>query len=946
MVETPTTIRRIVSVLAADVVDYSRLMGQNPEKTLAGLKDIRQTFERLVSDHNGKEFGSVGDSLMAEFPSALDAANAALSIQRHFHELNEGVPEDQQMLLRIGLYMGDILEEDGQLYGDAVNIAARLQTLAPAGGICLSGAVHEQISGKFPQQFDYLGPQHVKNISRPIEAYAMATGRLPWFSAMVTELKQRRVFRSALAYIVVSWVTLQVVALVVEAYEDTAPDWILRAAITILVIGFLPAMILSWLYDVTPRGLRRTAGGGASLKRKQSLGILAAGVVVTITGITTWWIWSSYLDQHKYRVSRGNIATEPPVVAVAQFQNMTGNPELDWLGDAITNLVRNDLTRSRHMIIASHHRWSSIVGDRERDTEIALAANAAGVKYIVSGQYLQTPSGMTLTTQVSDLESGSDLAPNIFQSLDQESFFVKAEEIARSVKNALRVPPEESISVFAADFPTNNLAAYQAYTAGINYILNYQHADALRSLQSAIQLAPEFWAAHARLSDTLYWMGDTEGAITTLEDIPNDAPISKRLRQYIDASLAMRVQDMDRAMEIYRQILSENSYEVEARHGLAEAHFFKYEEDQALQELQLIINQEPQNWLVWSTIGDLSAQIGRLDDAEKALKQCLKHEPEDPSCLYYLGNVAFDRGELDGAEDYYQRALTANKNFHLSSIGLARVFAISKRATQAVTLLTTLVNDESIPAIDRIDAAFDLSNLLRATGQYSESIEPLEKLAPEIEKEQVRLSLSLSNQAWSNFRLGNHDLARQLIDQAIAAFTYGPPTRYLFAKGMMAALNQDLKTLTQVIAEIERSATSAEDETETKAAAYLKGQLSLASNDLPSAEAAFRDAIDKTGFEYGIYEAGLVEVLRLGDQEKEALKQLERFAAIPRTRDVRLDLEPERVTLLLTQAQLSQSLGRQEDAQKFAQAFLDQWQGAMDHPMSNLAMTILGQESP
>ena len=944
MVETPKTIRRIVSVLAADVVDYSRLMGQNPEQTLADLKNLRQTFEQLVTDHNGKEFGSVGDSLMAEFPSALDAANAALSIQRHFSELNEGVPENQQMLLRIGLYMGDILEEDGQLYGDAVNIAARLQTLAPAGGICLSGAVHEQISGKFPQQFDYLGPQHVKNISRPIEAYAMATGRLPWFSAMVAELKQRRVFRAALAYIVVAWVALQVVALVVEAYEDTAPDWILRAAITILVIGFLPAMILSWLYDVTPRGLRRSAGGGASLKRKQSLGILAAGVVVAITGVTTWWIWSSYLDQHKYRVSRGNVATEPPVVAVAQFQNMTGDPELDWLGDAITNLVRNDLTRSRHMIVASHHRWSSIVGDRERDTEIARAADAAGVKYIVSGQYLQTPSGMTLTTQVSDLESGSDLAPNIFQALDQESFFIKAEEIARSVKNALRVPPEESISVFAADFPTHNLAAYEAYTAGINYILNYQHADALRSLQSAIQLAPEFWAAHARLSDTLYWMGDTEGAITTLENIPDDAPMSKRLRQYIDASLAMRLQDMDQAMSIYREILSENAYEVEARHGLAEAHFFKYEEDEALQQLQLAVRQEPQNWLVWSTIGDLSAQIGQLDEAEKALKECLKHEPEDPSCLYYLGNVAFDRGELETAEKYYQRALTSNANFHLSSIGLARVFAISNRTTQATNLLQGLVDDEAIPAIDRIDAAFDLSYLLRAAGEFSQSIAPLERLTPEIEKEQVRVSLSLANQAWAQFRIGEREIARQLIDRAIQEFTYAPPTRYLFAKGMMAAQAKDLDTLRTVAEEIQQLAAAAEDETETKAAAYLQGQLSLATGDLDGAMVAFEEAVNKAGFEYGLYQAGLIDVLLQRDQIKEALDLTQQLTAQPQSRDVRLDLEPERMALLLTQAELNQRLGRQDEAREFAQKFLEQWKGNPAHPMTKRANSVLTQK--
>ncbi|MEM7282044.1 MAG: tetratricopeptide repeat protein [Pseudomonadota bacterium] len=941
MSDAQSTTRRIVSVLAADVVDYSRLMGQNPEKTLTQLQRVRETFDTLVTQHGGKEFGSVGDSLMAEFPTAIDAANAALSIQSQLDEINSSEADNEQMLLRIGLYMGDILEQDGQLYGDAVNIAARLQTLAPPGGICLSGAVHEQISAKFPQQFDYLGPQHVKNISRPIKAYAMSTGRLPWFSAMMSELKQRRVFRAALAYIVVSWVALQVVALVVDAYEDTAPDWILRAAITILVIGFLPAMILSWLYDVTPRGLKRSSGGGVSLKRKQSLGILGAGIVIAITGVTTWWIWSNYLEQNKYRVLRSSVANEPAVVAVAQFQNMTGNTELDWLGDAITNLVRNDLTRSRHMIVASHHRWSSIVGERQRDIEIARAADNAGVRYVVSGQYLQTPSGLTLTTQVSDLEYGSDLAPNTFQGLDQESFFVKAEDVARSVKNALRVPPEESISVFAADFPTHNLAAYEAYTAGINYILDYQHANALRSLDSAIVLAPEFWAAHARLSDTLYWMGDTEGAIEVLENIPKDAPMSQRLRQYIDASLAMRLQDMDKALAIYQQILSENSYEVEARHGLAEAYFFKYEEDEALRELDQLARQEPQNWLVWSTIGDLRAQIGQLDEAEEALQECLSHQPKDPSCLYYLGNVATERGDLKSAEEYYNRALEANANFHLSSLGLSRVYVASERIPQAINLLQQLVGDETIPAIDRIDAAFDLSHLLRSNGQFSQSVVPLQSVSDLIQREQVRMSLSLAAQAQAFFETGNYEKSYSLIDEAIAAFTYGPPTRYLFAKGLMATRQKDFAKTKAVIAEIHVLEESAEDDTEAKAAHYLAGYLALEQNDLTQAEHHLRASIDKSGYEYGLYEIGLAHLLHKKGQSEEASELLTSVLGTRNANDPRLDLERERIGSLLQHAKIQSDLGDQVIASQYAQRFLERWRESdPNHPDFQLAKTI------
>ena len=163
--------RRLAAILCADVVGYSRLMEADEEATIHALGGCRQVVDELVTNHHGRVFGSAGDSVIAEFASAVEAVRCAADIQRKLEAQDVDVPEDRRMRLRIGINLGDIVVEDGNLLGDGVNVAARLQGLAEPGGLCISANVHEQVEGKLDLVFDNLGEQMVKNIARPVRAY-------------------------------------------------------------------------------------------------------------------------------------------------------------------------------------------------------------------------------------------------------------------------------------------------------------------------------------------------------------------------------------------------------------------------------------------------------------------------------------------------------------------------------------------------------------------------------------------------------------------------------------------------------------------------------------------------------------------------------------------------------------------------------------------------------
>jgi adenylate cyclase len=170
--ETVRVDRRLAAILAADVAGYSRLMAANEEGTLAALKDVRgRIVDPKIREYQGRIVKATGDGLLVEFGSAVAAVRCAIEIQRAIADLNADIPPDRRIEFRVGINVGDVILDEGDIYGDGVNVAARLEGLAPPGGICISRTVLDQVATKLPIRLDDLGEQSVKNIPYPVHAY-------------------------------------------------------------------------------------------------------------------------------------------------------------------------------------------------------------------------------------------------------------------------------------------------------------------------------------------------------------------------------------------------------------------------------------------------------------------------------------------------------------------------------------------------------------------------------------------------------------------------------------------------------------------------------------------------------------------------------------------------------------------------------------------------------
>src|SRR5882672_8318277 len=166
--------RRLAAILAADAAGYSRLMGADEEGTLERLKaHRRQLIDPKIAEHHGRIVKTTGDGLLVEFASVVDAVRCAAEVQRGMIDREPDLPDERRIRFRIGINLGDVIAEGGDIFGDGVNVAVRLEALAEPGGICVSGTVRDHIRDKLPYPFEDRGEQSVKNIARPVRVYAL-----------------------------------------------------------------------------------------------------------------------------------------------------------------------------------------------------------------------------------------------------------------------------------------------------------------------------------------------------------------------------------------------------------------------------------------------------------------------------------------------------------------------------------------------------------------------------------------------------------------------------------------------------------------------------------------------------------------------------------------------------------------------------------------------------
>jgi adenylate cyclase len=285
---TAATMRRLAAILAADVAGYSRLMGADEEGTLNRLKaHRRQLVDPKIREHHGRIVKTTGDGMLVEFPSVVDAVRCAVEIQRAMVDRNAGELDNKRITFRIGINLGDVIADGDDIYGDGVNIAARLEALAEPGGVCISRTVRDHVGDRLPYSFDDLGEQNVKNIAQPVHAYQLS-------AASVRSLPE-----------------------VATPSRLIGPSWRNRSRLTILMASIVAAIgIGTAVWWVWPKGNSSPVPGQASVAASTQ------------------------------RPPGAEAKSAPRLsIVVLPFSNLSNDPDQEYFADGVTDDLTTDLSR-------------------------------------------------------------------------------------------------------------------------------------------------------------------------------------------------------------------------------------------------------------------------------------------------------------------------------------------------------------------------------------------------------------------------------------------------------------------------------------------------------------------------------------------------------------------------------------------------------------------------
>lgn len=761
---------------------------------------------------------------------------------------------------------------------------------------------------------------------------------ISFWKRFFADLKRRRVVRVAIGYIIGAWAIVEVCDVLLPTFD--APGWVFRAVVASAFIGFPVTVILAWVFDISGHAVVVTETRGIRIPAwvKSVIAVPLLGLV----GLLGWWVWSGYVEEKESSLRPTDLAGAVPIVAVRPIRNVTGDPDIDWYGEGLANLIRDNLTRSKFLRVVSPMKWRSIVGDLTDELQIAERAEDEGIGFILSGEMVMTPGGITVSSRLTDTAGGVALSSRQIEGLTPQTLFTAASPIATQVKQGLNVPREEQVDIFAADFATDNLSAYESYIAGLEYFLNYDYKRAEQAFNAALELAPDFAVARYRLAYIQAVAGRTELAIANMEEALKVEFLADRERRYIEAATALFKRDYGRAGELFEALLKEYPFEVEAREMLAKSYWGQYRHEDAVREIERLAAEETQDKVIWSTLGSYLLTMGEFERAQPALERFSQLAPDDANSHTLLGDSKRYQGDFAGARAEYARALALNADMREVAYSLATIDYMEGHTREATDDFQAIVDNEQLIIRERLDALFPLASLRAARGNFAAATALLDRFSDELKEEQIRLAMAISMKALFQLEQG-HEAAAQELAQSAVQLSPGVPTRYLFARGLVELQTGRFAEVARTAGEIIGHALPADnpDRTEEKAAAYLQGMAHLAKAELDVAEEKLARAQSLEGYPYRIYELGLARLMLQQGRTVEALG-LAIEAVRPDPADPRIDLEPDRVRSLLLQAEIHRAAGDPAQAKAAALAFLDRFdQVESSHPAARLAMEIV-----
>ncbi len=378
--------RQLAAIMFTDIVGYTALMGSDEQKAMQLLDQNRNLHKPLIEQYRGKYLKDIGDAVLASFSSAGDSVSCALAIQK-------ALSGDQELTLRIGIHLGDITFKDHDVFGDGVNIASRIQSIADPGGIYISESMHKAIRGRSDIQAQYLGETQLKNVDYPVKTYALQGADLPipevkedkeLSGRLWAEMQRRGVLQAGATYVVLS--LLLMLLLPYASSLVNLPAWSSTVLMGILIACFPVALYLAWNYELSPEGFVRTTSQQSwqnplsPSQRKPFTGrFIIAGLVLVIAIMFLYPRFQSSGQEPETSESVLESRIIDKSIVVLPFTNISSDPEQEYFSDGMMEEILNHLVKIEELKVISRTTAMQYKGTTKTLQEIAQELGVATV---------------------------------------------------------------------------------------------------------------------------------------------------------------------------------------------------------------------------------------------------------------------------------------------------------------------------------------------------------------------------------------------------------------------------------------------------------------------------------------------------------------------------------------------------------------------------------------
>ncbi|MCP4319955.1 MAG: tetratricopeptide repeat protein [Hyphomicrobiales bacterium] len=621
--------RKLTTIVAMDVVGYSGLMEANEESTLQSLKQLRKSIvDPAVDRHSGRTIKLIGDGTLAEFPSAVNALQFAIDIQNGISSQDE---DDPAIQLRIGLHVGDVIVEDDDIYGDGVNVAARLEGIAEPGGIVLSKQVHDHIGGRIPVRFQSLGEQTVKNIARPIEAYKVDLSRSGSdetrirFNNFELDAARFELLQDGNRVAVEPMVFDLVLYLAKNCDRTVGKDEIFAEIWNNRIVS--DAALSSQI-----KAARKVLGDdGTSQHTIRTIHGRGFRFVAQIEDQPTDTLLS---HASALEIRSLQAVTTKPSVAVLPFSNLSGDANEDYFSDGITEDITTALAKNRWLTVVARN---SAFAFRDSSDGIKTIGQKLEVDYVVTGSVRKAGNRVRISVQVVDAETEFSVWVERFDR-DMVDIFELQDEIAETLSARIEAELGLNEQRKAERRTRKNRGSWDLYQLGAAEFYKFTPEANIKCqelLRQALEIDPDFASAHSRLAYAIVL------GMVYFDAPPDDARMDEALAA---GKRAIELDDQDA-----------NSFFTIGRVYLA-----RREYDLAIDALEHALELNPCLAVTYCGLGDSLAYEGRLDEAIEHFEVAIRLSPHDPfrwAFYSYRSLAHIFRGEFNDAASWARKSV-------------------------------------------------------------------------------------------------------------------------------------------------------------------------------------------------------------------------------------------------------------------------------------------------